>query len=208
MALFQVSAIIPARCARSEWKIDYDAQMPPSLIRDASVSDAHAIAGLHLRSWRAAYETIAPAEAVRVLTEAVRRERWTAMLAAPKPRWVCRVVDAEGAIQAVGVACAPSEALFGERGEVRHLYVEPDLRRAGLGRRMMAELTGVIAHWGYGGLALSVVVENAPARAFYASLAGREIGRFTDPGPVWKSENIALGWDDLPALTARCGGGA
>jgi GNAT superfamily N-acetyltransferase len=179
--------------------------MPPSLIRDAALADAPAIAGLHLRSWLAAYEAIAPAEAVRVLTEEVRRDRWTAMLAAPAPRWVCRVIAAEGVIQAVGVACAPSEALFGERGEVRHLYVEPDLRRAGLGRRMMAELTGVIAGWDYAGLALSVVVENAPARAFYAALGGREIGRFTDPGPVWRSQNIALAWDDLPALQARLG---
>jgi len=181
----------------------YDRLMPQSLIRDAILADAPAIAGLHLRSWRAAYESIAPADAVRVLTEEVRRDRWTAMLAAPKPRWVCRVIEVEGTIQAVGVACAPSEPLFGERGEVRHLYVEPDLRRSGLGRRMTAELTGVIAGWGYGGLALSVVVENAPARAFYAALGGREIGRFTDPGPVWKSQNIALVWDDLPALRAR-----
>lgn len=189
---------------RSECKIDYDKVMPPSLIRDATLADAPAIAGLHLRSWLAAYEAIAPAEALRVLTEEVRRERWTAMLAAPEPRWVCRVVETEREIQAVGVACAPSEALFGDRGEVRHLYVEPDLRRSGLGRRMIAELTGVIAGWGYGGMALSVVVENAPARAFYAALGGREIGRFTDPGPVWKSENIALVWDDLLALQARC----
>lgn len=181
----------------------YDLVMPQSLIRDATLADAPAIARLHLRSWLAAYEAIAPAEAVRVLTEEVRRKRWTEMLASPKPRWVCRVVEDDGAVQAVGVACAPSEALFGDRGEVRHLYVEPDLRRSGLGRRMTAELTEVIAGWGYAGLALSVVVENAPARAFYAALGGREIGRFTDPGPVWKSQNIALVWDDLPALRAR-----
>lgn len=90
--------------------------------------------------------------------------------------------------------------MFGARGEVRHLYIEPGLRRSGLGRWLMAELAGVIAGWGYGGLALNVVAENAPARAFYAALGGHEIGRFTDQGPVWRSENIALAWDDLRAL--------
>lgn len=178
----------------------YDPGMPPVLIRDAIPADAAAIAGLHLRSWLAAYEAIAPAEAVGVLTLDVRRERWTAMLSEPAPRWVCRVAEAEGRILAVGVACAPTEPVFGDRGEVRHLYVEPDLRRSGLGRRLMAELAEVIASWGYGGLALGVVAENTPALAFYAALGGSEIGRFTDPGLIWKSENIALAWDNPGVL--------
>ncbi len=178
----------------------YDPAMSLFPIRDAVPADASAIAALHMRSWLAAYGAMAPAEAIRLLTEDVRRDRWTAMLGEPQARQVVRVIEADGAIVAVGMACAPTEPVFGDRGEVRHLYVDPDLRRSGLGRRMMAELAGVIAGWGYAGLAPAVVAQNAPALAFYAALGGREIGRFTDPGPVWTSDNAALAWDDLSNL--------
>ncbi|MCT4683102.1 MAG: hypothetical protein N4A39_05170 [Roseicyclus sp.] len=41
---------------------------------------------------------------------------------------------------------------------------------------------------------LSVVRDNRDARRFYAAMGGRETGRFTDPGPPWRSENIVVSW--------------
>ena len=48
-----------------------------------------------------------------------------------------------------------------------------------------------------------VVVGNAPAIAFYEALGGRKAGAYTDPGPMWRSENLFYVWDDLAPLMAR-----
>jgi hypothetical protein len=65
----------------------------------------------------------------------------------------------------------------------------------------MAGLAGELADQGYGGCALAVVVGNERAMGFYRRLGGREIGGFTDPGPLWRSENVVFAWDELTMLT-------
>jgi hypothetical protein len=52
-------------------------------------------------------------------------------------------------------------------------------------------------------VALGVVDGNDRAVAFYQHLGGRRIGRYTDAGPVWRSDNLAYAWDDLAALAGR-----
>ena len=39
-----------------------------------------------------------------------------------------------------------------------------------------------------------------PAMLFYERLGGRRAGGFTDPGPLWPSDNIVFVWDELSAL--------
>jgi ribosomal protein S18 acetylase RimI-like enzyme len=70
----------------------------------------------------------------------------------------------------------------------------------GVGRRLMSALTQALAVQGYEGCALAVVAGNDRAARFYRRLGGREIGRFTDPGPLWRSENIVFAWDELSLL--------
>jgi ribosomal protein S18 acetylase RimI-like enzyme len=173
-------------------------------VRPAALADAPAIAGLHLRSWRDAYRRLAPAEAYEVLTEDVRLARWTATLSEPQAHHSTFVAERDGRLLGVGVAAAPSEAAFGPRGEVRSLYVDPTAKRRGVGRRLLGEVAGEIAAWAYPGVALGVVAGNAPAIAFYESLGARTAGGYVDPGPVWRSENIVLVWEDASALASRC----
>jgi hypothetical protein len=52
------------------------------------------------------------------------------------------------------------------------------------------------------GVGLGVVVGNDAALAFYQSLGGRISGTYTDPGPLWRSENHLVIWNDIPALVA------
>lgn len=56
---------------------------------------------------------------------------------------------------------------------------------------------------GYNSAGLGVVVGNDPAVAFYERMGGRRAGGYTDPGPVWRSDNHLYVWDDLPALVAH-----
>lgn len=173
-------------------------------LREAQLADAPAIARLHLRSWRDAYRALAPAEAYETLTEAVRLARWTAILSEPQSHHRIFVAQAGGSLLGIGMAAPPSEAAFGPRGEVRSLYVDPDAKRMGVGRRLLGVVAGQLADWGYRGAALGVVAGNAPAIAFYESLGARSAGGYLDPGPLWRSENIALVWDDARDLADRC----
>ena len=64
----------------------------------------------------------------------------------------------------------------------------------------MRELAAQLAAFGYSSAALGVVVGNEPAITFYRSLGGRMIGQYTDPGPIWRSDNLIFVWDDLSLL--------
>ena len=94
---------------------------------------------------------------------------------------------------------------IGERWEVKHLYVDGALARRGLGRALLGRIAGRLAERGRRGVALGVVVGNDPALAFYAALGGRIVGRYADPGPLWRSDNLIVAWEDAADLAARCG---
>lgn len=174
--------------------------MPDIWLRPALPSDAEAIAALHVRVWRDAYKGLAPKAAWDALTEEVRLARWREVLTDDDPRRFTLVAEHAGRIAGFGTACAPTEAVFEGRGEVRWLHVDPAAQGRGVGRRLMSALSRQLADWGYGGCALAVVVGNAPAMLFYERLGGRRAGGFTDPGPLWPSDNIVFVWDELSVL--------
>ncbi|MDL2397747.1 GNAT family N-acetyltransferase [Rhizobium mayense] len=169
-------------------------------IRPATMADATAIAGLHVAVWRDTYRELAPIEAFRVLDEAYREDKWAAALANPDRHQLVLVAEQGNRLVGIGAVGAPSQTAFEGRGEIRSLYVDPAIKRRGLGRRLMGKLAEHLAALQYPGAALGVVAGNDPAIAFYQSLGGRMIGRYTDPGPIWRSDNIVVAWDDLSLL--------
>ena len=173
-------------------------------LRPAVYDDAEPIARLHDQVWREIYQGLATPEAWAALTWEVRGERWRETLSAPA-RWRTLVAERHGAIIGFGASGPPSEAVFGDRGEIRWLHVDRRARGGGVGRRLTAALARDLAGAGHRGCALAVVVGNGPAIAFYRRLGGCEIGAFTDPGPLWRSENLVFAWDDLSELIAAAG---
>lgn len=169
-------------------------------VRPATIGDADEMARLHVAVWRDTYRMLAPVEAFRLLDEAHRSARWRATLSAPAPHQAVLLATRGGRLVGIGAAGAPSEAVFGARGEIKSLYVDPDSKRQGIGRRLMAALAEHLARHHYRGAALGVVAGNEPAIAFYQKLGGRIAGRYRDPGPIWRSDNIALVWDELLPL--------
>lgn len=140
------------------------------------------------------------------MDEAFRVARWTAILTDPPAHQLVLVAERDGGLLGVAAAAAPSQAAFGDRGEIKSVYIDPEAKRTGLGRRLMALLAGQLAAWSYPGAALGVVAGNAPAIAFYQALGGRIEGGYADPGPIWKSENLVMVWDDLDILTRAANG--
>jgi GNAT superfamily N-acetyltransferase len=170
-------------------------------VRSAAPKDAQAIAALHAAVWHATYRSLAPAAAIAALTVEVRHDRWRTLLQAPAAGQVTLIADDGGTLAGFGHLAPASDAVFGDRHEIKFLYVDQAYQARGIGRRLMAALAGAALDLGAGGVALAVVNGNDRAVAFYQRLGGREIGRYTDAGPIWRSDNLVYAWDDLQALS-------
>ncbi|WP_118135068.1 GNAT family N-acetyltransferase [Oceanicella sp. SM1341] len=171
----------------------------PLTLRAAGPADAAAAAAFHVRIWRETYAGLAPAGAVAALDEARRLPQWQAALAGGDGRRGTLLAEREGEIVGLVSYGPPGSAVYGALGEVKHLYVCPSCRGSGLGRRLLGEAFRGLAAAGYPGAGLAVVGGNTGARAFYRALGGREMRAFTDPGPLWKSANILVAWEPVPA---------
>ncbi|MEM1049657.1 MAG: GNAT family N-acetyltransferase [Pseudomonadota bacterium] len=169
-------------------------------LRPADAADVAEIAGFHVRIWRETYARIAPAEAIAVLDESRRLSSWVDRFASSDPRrqtWLARRDSEIVALLDFGPSSNP---VFGDRGEIKHLYVDRSVRGMGLGRRLMATAFDLLAKAGFAGAGLAVVRQNTGAIGFYQACGGREVARFTDPGPIWLSENIVMAWESLDGL--------
>jgi ribosomal protein S18 acetylase RimI-like enzyme len=167
-------------------------------IRAAALTDAPAIAALHVAVSQATYRDLAPPETMQRLNLAHRTARWTELL--EKGERIALVAERAGKIIGIGSAGAASVPELGARVEILHLYVDPTHARAGIGRALMQALARTLKAQGYNGIALGVVEGNQPAIDFYRKLGGRLAGSYIDPGPLWRSRNQIIIWDDIETL--------
>jgi ribosomal protein S18 acetylase RimI-like enzyme len=174
--------------------------MTEIVIRPAVPDDVAEIARLHRAIWCDTYRDLAPADVYQALDEDYRRVRWADMLANPRRDQRVLLAMQEKRLVGIGAIAAPSEPAFEGRGEIKSLYVDLAIKRQGIGRRLMGEMAREFASMDYSAVGLGVVVGNEPAIAFYRALGGQLVGRYIDPGPLWRSDNLVFAWDDLSLL--------
>ncbi|MGE6785850.1 N-acetyltransferase family protein [Ensifer adhaerens] len=165
-------------------------------IRQATPADADAIAQFHVRVWRQTYRDLAPPEVYAALDENRRRSTWREKLTAEDPDQIVFLVELGERPVAIGAAGAPSAAIFGDLGEIRNLYVDPDVKRQGLGRLLLSRLALHLRERGFPGVGVGVVDGNEAAIAFYDALGGQRAGEYMDAGPIWRSRNIVFVWEN------------
>ncbi|SCX28631.1 Protease synthase and sporulation negative regulatory protein PAI 1 [Agrobacterium sp. DSM 25558] len=169
-------------------------------LRAACVRDAREVAILHVAVWQQTYRDLAPENAFVTLDESYRFEKWNEKLSVPEADQLVLVAEKENRLVGIAAAGAPSEKAFGGRGEIKFLYIDPDFKRQGIGRHLLRNLATHLRDRQYPGVALSVVEGNRAATAFYEALGAEIIGRYVDPGPIWRSQNIVMAWDDFGVL--------
>ena len=163
-------------------------------LRRGVPADAGALARLHVAVWRGTYRDLAPPEALRRLDEARRLPFWQEVLGSDDPQ--TGAIVAPGDQDPVGVVSfAPSShPAFAGAPEITHLYLCPSVRGSGLGASLLNAAFAHLRAAGFDRVALAVVRENTAARGFYRAMGGTEQATFTDPGPMWRSSNIVVGW--------------
>jgi len=173
------------------------------LIREAVLTDAAAIARVHVDSWRTTYAGIVPADYLANLSYARREQFWCDILSTPTPlRYVYVAAQDTGGI--VGFASGGPErsgnALY--RGELYAIYLLAPYQRQGLGRRLTMAVVQRLLQCGLSSMLVWVLAAN-PGRAFYATLGGQQIYEQEITIGAALLVEVAYGWPDLRDLVQR-----
>jgi ribosomal protein S18 acetylase RimI-like enzyme len=169
-------------------------------VRAATARDVEIIAGLHADSWRRNYRG-AYLDAYLdgdVVTD--RRAVWTDRLARPRSDHFTIVAERDGIFHGFAHTILDQDPTWGALLE--NLHVAHELKRQGIGTRLMAESARVlIQRRPATGLYLSVLEQNTAAQAFYAARGGTPVERKI-AGPFPGGGHAAVIWYAWPDPSA------
>ncbi len=139
-------------------------------VRPARVSDAEALAIIHVRAWQAAYRRLVPQEYLDGLDPTQRQEGWERRIRSAQPPAGTSVLehDVEGVIGFVNVS--PSRDQDTDPvvvGEINAVYLLPEHWRRGGGTILMNAALRRLADAGFREAVLWVLETNEAARRFY-----------------------------------------
>lgn len=158
------------------------------MVRPATPEDARGIAEVHVRSWRAAYRGLVPAEVLDRLSVDDREGTWAEML-----RNGSRVLVAEEPDGTLAGFCGfarparDDDAVPGS-GEILALYVDPERWRAGTGGALLDAAVEELAAEGCDEATLWVLRGNDRAIGFYARHGFVADGRVSTHPPTGSAE--------------------
>ncbi|HEX3003563.1 MAG TPA: GNAT family N-acetyltransferase [Angustibacter sp.] len=143
--------------------------MPRLVVRPAAVTDAAAIAAVHVRAWQAGYAHVLPASYLAGLDVRERAVRWHERLSAGGSAvLVCLDGDRLVGFVSFGPRRADDgdDTDAGRAGEVYAIYVDPACWGAGVGRALLGEAQRRLAVT-FAVVTLWVLEDNPRARRFY-----------------------------------------
>jgi GNAT superfamily N-acetyltransferase len=140
----------------------HDGEMTETNIRAAEPSDAGEIAAM--------VQELADYEREPDAVEATEAD-FAAALFGPDPRAHALIAEVDGAVAGMAIWFANFSTWKGRHGIwLEDLFVRPEHRRLGIGRRLLTELAATCAQRGWTRLEWAVLDWNEPAQAFYRSL--------------------------------------
>ena len=165
------------------------------MIRSATVSDAPAIARVHVASWLSTYRGLLPDDFLESLSETNYTERWKRVIT----EGASKVVVAEDGSDVVGFASGGRERAGeqGFEGELYAIYVLDNAQRRGLGRELVRSIVDSLRELGLTNMIIWVLRDNRPARDFYERLGGIYVR--AQPITIGSAtlEEVSYGWRRL-----------
>ncbi len=144
--------------------------------REATVGDARAIAGLHADNWRRHYRGAYLDSYLDGDVVAERLAEWTGRLANAAPDAYTVVADLDGDVAGFAHTSLDTSPVWGAL--LDNLHVRHDLKRQGVGARLLAETARAVDRCRpSSGLFLWVLEQNTAAQAFYQAHGGVRIER-------------------------------
>jgi ribosomal protein S18 acetylase RimI-like enzyme len=139
-------------------------------VRLATAEDAEPIAGVHVRTWQAAYRGLIPDATIASLDVAERAARWRSIF---EQSGQDIFVAVENGLVRGFCDLQPSRDDEHDKqavGEISAIYVDPAHWRKGLGRALCMAAVARARRRGFHDLVLWVLEENHGARRFYEEL--------------------------------------
>lgn len=155
-------------------------------VRTATLSDAPAIAHVHVQAWRETYRGLVPDSVLAGLSVERRVQAWSGMLA-PEAEDLIVVAETDDGIIGFGAASRTRDALLATDGEITSIYLRERYKRQGLGRILFDHLMVRLRDRGCQSVGLWVLDANIAARRFYERLGGRR-----GPDKVDDRKDVAL----------------
>jgi RimJ/RimL family protein N-acetyltransferase len=138
------------------------------VIRDATPSDARAIAEVHVASWRWAYRDDLPAEFLYGLSVDDRERTWVEWLAPEQPGAGTVVAEErDGIVGFCGFGPSRDDGATERTAEVLTIYLLSEAAARGIGRGLFASAVERLRAFGYDRAMLWVMASNDRSRRFY-----------------------------------------
>lgn len=178
---------------RNIYEMPYD----EANVRPAAVTDARAIAEVHVASWKTTYKGIFPNHLLDGLSVEQRAHLWNETLTAPE-HGVVTFVGCDAGGRVVGFVCGGVERTgrLGCDGEIHAIYLLECAHRQGLGRLLVHRFVRELRSRGFASMAVWVLALN-PFRKFSEALGGQAIGEQQIERGGESFTEIAYGWSDL-----------
>ena len=162
--------------------------------------DAADLARVHVASWRETYPGMLPEEYLAGMSEETHARGFRrALLFASKKNITLAAADRNGFVGYVDAA--PSRRGPPSEAEIATLYVLKAAQGQGVGIRLLCDAARALAANGAKSLLISVLKDNAPARAFYEHLGGVADPPRPQPGPGGRMvEEVSYRWADIGRL--------
>ncbi|MBN3941682.1 MAG: GNAT family N-acetyltransferase [Nostoc sp.] len=165
-------------------------------IREANLTDAPAIARVHVDAWRTTYNNLLPAKFLADLSYEERETKWVKIFSnIAQDNFTYIAEDEIG--QIVGFASGGEERT-GDRlyqGELYAIYILEKYQRQGLGYRLVSSIATRLIESGISSMLVWVLADN-PAVHFYQRLGGQQVyQKQIEIGTVQLVE-VAYGWKD------------
>jgi ribosomal protein S18 acetylase RimI-like enzyme len=173
-------------------------------IRPAIPADAHAIAWIHVASWRASYKGLVAEEFLQNLSVERREKSWEEILSNPTHPAFLHVAEEETG-QVVGFVCGRTEREDNQEytGEVSAIYLLEQAQGQGTGRKLMQAAARELIQRGHRSMMLWVLRDNTPAQNFYAALGGQVLCEKPIEIGTQTLIEVAYGWKDLQRLAGN-----
>jgi ribosomal protein S18 acetylase RimI-like enzyme len=143
--------------------------------RSADPDDIEAIARLHADSWRRSYRGMYSDEYLDRDADGERLTAWRSRFSSRGPNEHTTVAVQNGEVVGFVHTILDDDPQWGAL--LDNLHVRHDLRRSGVGTRLMAESAKIVlAHSPSSGLFLFVLEPNRAAQHFYDARGGRCVG--------------------------------
>lgn len=175
------------------------------IIREASHTDAPAIARVTVDTWRTAYKGIMPDEHLDRLSYDEREEFLLEFLSNTDSNTFTYVAEEESG-QVVGFASGGPERTGNSlyKSEIYALYILKDYQRKGVGRLLVQTVIKRLKQSGVHSLLIWVLKDN-PCRRFYETIGGRLVEAKTIEVDGFKCDLVGYGWNSCTYIPKKQG---